>query len=154
MNWHRSESETMLLPLETLKGKIDFAILTIREDECGAVLDRFAPQDHTEGQRRYEVGELTSISGRKLSFVVARCVKQGEGEAQRLTDFLIQELEPSLFVLVGIGGSVPSKDFTLGDAVCATHWHVFCVRAVKGGGGAAAHHGWRRGRYTWGAERR
>jgi nucleoside phosphorylase/predicted phosphodiesterase len=124
----------MHLPLETLKGRIDFAILTIREDECGAVLDRFAPQDYTEGQRRYEVGELTSISGRKLSFVVARCVKQGEGEAHRLTDYLIQDLDPSLFVLVGIGGSVPSKDFTLGDVVCATHVQDFCVRAVKEGG--------------------
>jgi nucleoside phosphorylase len=119
-----------------LKGKVDFAILTIREDECNAVLDRFKPQDHVEGQRRYEAGELTSISGRKLSVVVARCVKQGEGEAQRLADYLIQDLEPSLLVLIGIGGAVPSKDFTLGDVVCATHVHDFCVRAVKEGGGS------------------
>lgn len=124
----------MQLPLETLKGNIDFAILTIREDECGAVLDRFKPSDHVEGQRRYEVGEITTDSGQKLRFVVARCVKQGEGEAQRLTEYLIQDLDPSLFVLVGIGGSVPSKDFTLGDVVCATQVQDFCVRAVKEGG--------------------
>ncbi len=124
----------MHLPLETLKGKVDFAILTIREDECNAVLDRFKPQDHVEGQRRYEAGELASISGRKLSFVVARCVKQGEGEAHRLANYLIQDLDPSLLVLIGIGGAVPSKDFTLGDVVCATHVHDFCVRAVKEGG--------------------
>jgi Phosphorylase superfamily len=30
---------------------------------------------------------------------------------------------------------VPSKDFTLGDVVCATHVHDFCVRAVKESGG-------------------
>lgn len=124
----------MRLPLESLKSNVDFAIVTIREDECSAVLDRFKPQNYVEGQRRYEAGELTSISGRKFSFVVARCVKQGEGEAQRLTDYLIQDLDPSLLVLIGIGGAPPSKDLTLGDVVCATHVNDFSVRAVNEGG--------------------
>ena len=31
---------------------------------------------------------------------------------------------------MGLGGSVPSTDFTLGDVVCATRVHDFCVRAV------------------------
>lgn len=125
----------MQVALDTLKGKVDFAILTIRDDECNAVLDRFLPEHHTQGQRRYEVGELTSDGGRKLSFVVARCVKQGGGEAQRLADYLIQDLDPSLLVLVGICAAVPSADFTLGDVVCATHVHDFSVRAAAEGRG-------------------
>jgi nucleoside phosphorylase len=34
-------------------------------------------------------------------------------------------------MLVGIGGGVPSFDFTLGDVVCASRVHDFCVRATK-----------------------
>jgi nucleoside phosphorylase len=128
------EAQSMQLAIDRLKGKVDFAILTIREDECDAVLDRFQPRDHTQGLRRYEVGTLNADNGRTFSFLVGRCVRQGEGEAQRLTDYLIQDVDPDLFVLVGIAGAVPSADFTLGDVVCATHVHDFSVRAAAEGG--------------------
>lgn len=53
----------MQVALNKLNGKIDIALLTIREDECNAVLDRFQPEHSAVGQRRYEVGELKSSDG-------------------------------------------------------------------------------------------
>jgi nucleoside phosphorylase len=116
--------------IESLQGKIAFGIITIREDEAEAVLDRFEVPDNTCGRADYDIGALTTLEGAVHQFALVRCLHTGQAQAQRAAHDLIEDLAPSLILLVGIGGAVPSKDFTLGDVVCATRVHDFCVVAA------------------------
>ena len=43
---------------EELKSNIDFALITIREDEYKAVLSRFKPVDSTISPKRYAIGTV------------------------------------------------------------------------------------------------
>jgi hypothetical protein len=47
-----------------IKGQVDFAIITIREDEFKAILQRFPPDDLIDGQRRYSLSFLTGKPAR------------------------------------------------------------------------------------------
>jgi ankyrin repeat protein/nucleoside phosphorylase len=117
--------------IEDLRGTIDFAIITIREDEFLAVLDRFSAPDSAENERRYEIGEMKTTGGQHYRYALVRCTKQGQNEAQSVANALIKDLDPSLLLLIGIGGAVPSDDFSLGDVVCATQVNDYCMSKVK-----------------------
>lgn len=117
-----------------LHGKIDFAIITIKEEEFLAVYDRLKPNETYHGKRTmraYDIGEILTLEGRSRKIVLARLPAQGEGQAQDVARDIIEDFDPKWLLLVGIGGAVPSLDFTLGDVVCATRVHDFSVRAVK-----------------------
>src|SRR6266567_3011206 len=101
--------------IESLQGKIAFGIITIREDEAEAVLDRFEVPDNTCGRADYDIGALTTLEGAVHQFALVRCLQTGQAQAQRAAHDLIEDLAPRLILLVGISGAVPSKDFTLGD---------------------------------------
>ena len=123
----------MAVDLESFKGKIDFGVISIREDEFVAVLERFAPDQYAMGSQRYEIGRVRTNGGGYYTVAAVRCVEQGQGHAQKVATDLIKDLEPRWLLVVGIGGSMPSMDFTLGDVVCATRVHDFSVHAVKEG---------------------
>jgi nucleoside phosphorylase len=123
----------MRVDLESFKGKIDFGIISIREDEFLAVLERFAPDSYALGDQRYEIGTVRSKGGGYYTVAAVRCMEQGRAHAQKVATDLIGDLAPRWLLVVGIGGAVPSMDFTLGDVVCATRVHDFSVRAVKEG---------------------
>lgn len=112
---------------------IDFGIITIREDEYLAVFDRLKPKNSADGRRSYDVGSIQTDNGDLYKFALIRAIGQGEGTAQNVARDLIEDLHPQWLLLVGIGGAVPSPDFTLGDVVCATKVHDFSVRAVREG---------------------
>jgi len=116
--------------IESLRGKIAFGMITIREDEAEALLDRFEAPDSADGRADYDIGVVTTQDGTEHQFALVRCSQTGQGQAQRVAHDLIEDLTPRLILLVGIGGAVPSKDFTLGDVVCATRVHDFCVVAA------------------------
>jgi len=120
----------MIYECSQLKSGIDFAIITIREDEYRAVLSRFKPVDKTSKPKRYAIGTIATDTGGHYRFAVARCHDQGNGAALNVARDLIQYLDPSWLVLVGIAGAVPSDDFSLGDVVCATRVHDYCVQAA------------------------
>lgn len=123
----------MRVDLASFKGKIDFGIISIREDEFLAVLEHFAPDRYAMGSQRYEIGRVRTNGDGYYTVAAVRCVEQGQGHAQKVATDLIRDLEPRWLLVVGIGGSMPSIDFTLGDVVCATRVHDFSVRAVKEG---------------------
>jgi nucleoside phosphorylase/DNA replication protein DnaC len=110
-----------------LKGSVDFAIITIREDEFRATLQRFPTQDIIDGQRRYSLSSVMTQSGHKLTVVVARASDQGE--AQNTVRDLIEDLDPARLVLVGIAGATPTGRLTLGDVVVATRLQDFTIDA-------------------------
>ena len=116
------------------KSKIDFAILTIREDEFEAVLERFAPEPQYHlGSRRYVISRVELDEGSYSQVAIARTTDQGEGPAQDLARDMIEQLDPEWLLVVGIAGGVPDDDFTLGDVVVAKRLLDFSVKAVNEG---------------------
>lgn len=123
----------MKIDITELRGKVDFGIISIREDEYLAVFDRLQPSDSSLGGRRtYDIGAINNAEQKgHYRYALVRTISQGEGVAQDVARDMIEDLQPNLLLLVGIGGAVPSPDFTLGDVVCATRVYDFCVRAAK-----------------------
>src|SRR5215469_18683848 len=112
---------------------IDIAILTIRDDEFRAVLKVF-PDDHDihKGRHReYTLRTADAGEGASYRLAVLRQIEQGNGEAQEAARDLIDDLQPSLVLVVGIAGGLPSDDISLGDVVLSTRILDFSVEARK-----------------------
>jgi internalin A len=112
------------------RGKIDFGILTIREDENSAVLRRFAKVTMDERQRRYRIRSLALPGGGTYTLAVLRCLEQGNTDAQATAHALLEDLAPRFVLVVGIAGAVPSPEFSLGDVVVSSRIMDFSVEAV------------------------
>lgn len=123
--------EDIVLGADKYKGEIDFGIISIRDDEFEAILDRFQPNEYVEKSRRYEIGVLPTVNKRHYRYALVRLPQQGVSEAQNATRDMIEDLSPAWLLLVGIGGAVPSMDFSLGDVICATRVHDFCIHVAK-----------------------
>jgi nucleoside phosphorylase len=101
---------------------IDIGILTIREDEFRAVLKVF-PDDHDIHKGRHREYTLRTADAGQLAryrLAILRQIEQGNGEAQEAARDLCDDLEPSLFLVVGIADGLPSDDISLGDVVLST----------------------------------
>ena len=117
-----------------LRGSIDFAILTIREDEFRAVLRFFPPIQRAVGRRTYEIAEFETIDGSVYKAALLRSHEKGHASAQSAASDVIVDLDPQWLVLVGIAGAVPEFEFCLGDVVVATRLHDFSITAAQGDG--------------------
>lgn len=118
-----------MLDIKQIKGKVDFCIITIREDEFEAVLQRFSPTATVEGRRRYGLSYLKTNDNAEYVIALARCHEQGTGEGQNIAHDLIEDLDPQWLLLVGIAGGVPADEHTLGDVVAALRLHDFTITA-------------------------
>lgn len=114
-----------------IKGKVDFGIITILDDEFRAVLKRFPSQASAVGERTYAISYVKGSASDAYLIAMVCCVESGEGEGQKTADALITDLDPQWLVLVGIGGAPPDDDFTLGDVIVASRLHDFTVGAAK-----------------------
>ncbi len=117
---------------ERFKGMIDFGIITMRDDETKAVAKRFPKIWLTAGNRgQYTISSIALDPPERGTLFVAhvQTAAPGHGEAQRSATNLIEDLDPSCLVLVGIGGAVPEYEFSLGDVVVAKRIHDFSVSA-------------------------
>lgn len=113
------------------KPPVDFGIITIREDELDAVLQRFSDKlEPITARRRYNLRRVELPGGDAYTVAVMRCTEQGNGEAQAAARDLLEDLDPSWLLVVGIAGSVPAYEFTLGDVVVSTRVLDFSVEAV------------------------
>lgn len=112
---------------------VDIGILTIRDDEFRAVLKVFPsnPSIHRGRHREYAMRTADAGEGKQYSVAVLRQVEQGNGEAQEAARDLIDDLQPSLLLIVGIAGGLPSDDVSLGDVVLSTRILDFSVEARK-----------------------
>lgn len=112
---------------------VDIGILTIRDDEFRAVLKAF-PDDHGihKGRHReYALRTADAGPGDRYRLAILRQIEQGNGEAQEAARDLIDDLQPSLLLVVGIAGGLPSDDISLGDVVLSTRVNDFSVEARK-----------------------
>ena len=115
---------------ENLRGTIHYGIITIRDDEFGAVLGKFRPRYLCIGEGHYNIAEFTGIEGRKFRAAIMRTTEQGHGQAQHAAEQMITDLQPACLVLVGIAGAKPEAEFTLGDVLVASRLYDFSVSAV------------------------
>lgn len=125
-----------IVRVSQMRGKIDFGIITIREDEFGAVLDRFPVKWLIHGEEQYNIAEVISRSGKLSYAAIIRTSGPGHASAQSAASHLLSELDPSCFVLIGICGAKPESEFTLGDVFVATQFHDFSVTGAPPGGEA------------------
>jgi nucleoside phosphorylase len=112
---------------------VDIGVLTIRDDEFRAVLQTFA-RDHGIYKGRYREYTLRTADagqGARYRLAILRQIEQGNGEAQEAARDLIDDLQPSLLLVVGIAGGLPSDDISLGDIVLSTRVHDFSIEARK-----------------------
>jgi len=117
---------------------IDVAIVTVREDENHAVLDKLGkwtiePPEPSTKIRTFARGTLLNSSGRACSIAVIRTPEQGPIAAYDTTRDLIEDVDPKWIVVVGIAGAIPEREFTLGDVVIGTRLHDFIVGAYLEG---------------------
>jgi nucleoside phosphorylase len=118
---------------------IDIGILTIREDEFRAVLNAF-PDDHGiyKGRHReYTLRTADAGQGARYRLAILRQIEQGNGEAQEAARDLFDDLQPSLFLVVGVAGGLPSEDISLGDVVVSTRVLDFSIEARNAGSESA-----------------
>jgi nucleoside phosphorylase len=116
-NGQKTESED-----EGPPNKVDFAIITIREDEFEAVLQRFPAVEAQYGDsgRVYGICQVQTKTEKSCKIALVRSSEQGNDAAQQVTNDVIRDLDPQMLLVVGIAGGVPSEDFTLGDVIIST----------------------------------
>src|SRR5262245_5179011 len=109
-----------MMNISDVKGRIDFGILTIREDEFEAVLHRLPALGIVAARRRYRIRRLPLGTDESYTIATLRCVEQGNTEALNTARDLLEDLDPRFLLVVGIAGGVPSYEFTLGDVIVST----------------------------------
>ncbi|WP_437981392.1 ABC-three component system protein [Sorangium sp. So ce117] len=132
-----SKVEDSFASIENLKGNVDFAIITIKDEELAAVLEQFpAVCETVKANRDYAIIRVpTRPEAESSAAVVAvtKCPSQGNGISQDLARDIISDLDPQWLLLVGIAGGAPTNEFTLGDVVLASSLVDTTVEAVKEG---------------------
>lgn len=119
---------------KSLRGHVDIGIITIREDEFEAMLDRFPARRHVKGTGSdYQYSKVITKTDEELSVVVARSPEQGQGAAQALASSMITDLAPRWVFVVGIAGGFPASEYTLGDVLLSQRMHDFAVSAATEG---------------------
>lgn len=114
---------------------IDIAILTMRDDEFRAVLNAFPeeaePGIHKGRNRDYTLRYASAGKIGRYTLAIVRQPEQGNGKAQDAARDMLEDLDPSFLLVVGIAGGLPSDDITLGDVVLSTRIHDYSVEARK-----------------------
>lgn len=100
---------------------VDVGIITMKEEEYSALIDKFCPTKlHHGDKRNYSVTSIETDKG-DCRVAITRCVQQGNGFAQTAANELIYDLNPRFMLVVGIAGGVPSEDFCLGDVIVSDY---------------------------------
>ena len=121
----------MIGALADIRGKVDFGIITIREDEFEALFNRLPdPFATVDGECIYNLHCLNLDGGGAYTIATVRCAQQGNGEAQQVANAILRDLAPRWLLVVGIAGGAPAMEFTLGDVIVATQVADFNVGAV------------------------
>jgi len=82
--------------------KVDIGILTFREDELAAVLERFPPEGVFDGRRLYNLSRVPLERGESYTVAIVRCLEEmGSGDGAAAVRDLVEELAPRLLLIVG-----------------------------------------------------
>ncbi|HOY69589.1 MAG TPA: hypothetical protein PL131_02085 [Methylotenera sp.] len=130
-----------VLTSDNIKNTVDFAIITIREDEFAATLNYFPPTAEAKGKHRtYEISDIKTLDEVEYRVAILRTAEQGHSSAQSATTDVILDLNPTWIVVVGIAGAIPESEFSLGDVVIANRMIDFSVTAATTDGNIETAH--------------
>jgi nucleoside phosphorylase len=112
---------------------VDIGSLTIRNDEFRAVLEAFPNGEgvHRGKRREYTLRHAETADGERYTLAILKQIEQGNGEVQDAARDLLDDLESTMLLVVGIAAGRPSDDITLGDVVIATRVNDYTVEARK-----------------------
>lgn len=115
---------------------VDFALITVRQDEYEAVLQRFPTTPlRGSGGRLYGLSHLTTRTGKTCLVAVTRCPEMANDVAQQVANDMIRDLDPQMLLVVGIAGGVPDDEFSLGDVIISSRINNFNVsKRLENGG--------------------
>lgn len=119
-----------------LKGKVDFAIITIKDEEFKAVINALPPEPaRSESRARgYSLRFVPQPDGPPALIAVTQCVTgQGNGTAQDVCRDVIGDLDPQWILCVGIAGAAPVSEIALGDVLLGSAVIDTSVEAIKKG---------------------
>lgn len=117
-----------------LKGRVDYAIITVREEEFEAVLKRYPNYRPVKGERILcSLSEIAANDGSHANVIITRCLGQGESKARDVSEAIMDELSPQWILLVGIAGGYPAFEFGLGDVVISSKLIDFNIWAALEG---------------------
>jgi nucleoside phosphorylase len=101
--------------------RIDVGIVTMKEEEYDALLDKFGATTVRRGTNRdYDVVRVETKRG-ACAVAITRCAQQGNTFAQTAATEMLSDLNPRFLLVVGIAGGVPSPDFCLGDVIVSNY---------------------------------
>jgi nucleoside phosphorylase len=127
-------TSTKVMSVDEAKSCVDVGIVTMKREELRAVLKRFPREAIASGHLRYNISKFGDASGRAHYAAVVRTPEQGDNPAQAAARSLVDDLKPSLVVLIGIAGAKPEEEFTLGDVIVANRMYDFNVRSANANG--------------------
>lgn len=100
---------------------LDVGIVTMKEEEYDALLDKFGPTRPVAGANRdYDVAAISTSRG-ECRVAITRCAQQGNAYAQAAATEMLSDVNPRFLLVVGIAGGVPTVDFCLGDVVVSDY---------------------------------
>ncbi len=112
-----------------IKNLMDIGIITIVAEELAAVTDyfkenrTFTEKRGTQTARTYYFGKIKDKDGKELNVAATQAIEQGNRSVIAAYNALAEEFNPSLIVLLGIGGSI-HKDVNIGDvAICESTYY-------------------------------
>jgi hypothetical protein len=119
-----------------LKGRVDFAVITIKPEEFEAACRHLAHAAVLTGARSYAMARVPAGEGGRVGAAVVaitRCPSQGNGISQDVARDIIDDLDPQWILVLGIAGAAPAAELTLGDVALASSLIDVSVEAVKHG---------------------
>lgn len=121
---------------EPTLDKVDFGILTLREDELEAVLRYIPPYRVVTGRRQYNLAKVETRSGGTYDVAIVRSLDL-HGMSEVCRD-LLEELAPTWLLAVGIGATL-SKRVHLGDVVVSSRIVEVLTRESRASGDGMGH---------------
>src|SRR5688572_25120519 len=122
---------TTVIHVAKLRRKIDFAILSVRDDEYEAVLRRFTPSQPVHGGSQvYEYVRFYNVNQEPVTILLARQLEQGHTAAQNAARNILEDVAPRWLLLVGIAGAIADPEFSLGDVLLASNLLDLSVTAA------------------------
>ena len=119
------------ISLEEARKLVEVSVITIKSEEFSAVLRRFPPTIEAKGRTQYNIAKFTDSNNATHHVAVVKSFEKGDLPAQSIANALIEDLGPSLILIVGIAGAKPEKEFTLGDVIVANRMYDFNVSAAN-----------------------
>jgi nucleoside phosphorylase len=123
------------LAIADMPKPIHFGIITVKEEEFKAIEKRFSLVHEYRGSHRsYLHGQAKTLDGRIQNVLIARCLEQGQNDALQCASDIIRDADPQWILVVGIGGSLPVEEHSLGDVLLANRVYDFAVTAANADG--------------------